>query len=472
VQYAGTYPPFFNPLFHATKTWVVAGTSGAASQYSYVEIMMVLDTSQSMDIGADPSDILTINNNSVCIPAADINDTADIDTYPGPYFPDTATTPTVTNTAQDIAANVNFSNPNSIGNLIKYWNYNTGSCNTTASGYGYTGPYVDGTALAPCALACHTTNVPANGYPGDLYGMARRDGVNLRIDEVFAATENVISTMIATEQAANQYSIGVYQFNDDIAVLAAGTQGNPGNGDVNYEATYNLNTVLQGVRSIDYKVMPTETSFPPIVDAGETVDHTNFPLAMNHFVAGNATVGHPLAAVNVATQGNTPGNPIKDVFIVTDGMEDSSPNVTRSMGEMTSVASETGQTSSAICQKFKNLGYTVYVLYISYYPLPNNFYAQYADGVPATAATGTDYPSFSSAALPQGYAEGGSETNSSLGDASTEIYDGGVPPDEAALEACASAPTDLYVASNSATINSQLSLILKSALSSAIRITQ
>ncbi len=53
VSYTGIYPPFFDSLFGSSGKWYIVGTSGAASQYSYVELLMLLDTSGSMLVSAD-----------------------------------------------------------------------------------------------------------------------------------------------------------------------------------------------------------------------------------------------------------------------------------------------------------------------------------------------------------------------------------------------------------------------------------
>jgi Flp pilus assembly protein TadG len=445
VTYTGYYPPFFDHLFGSTVNWNISGSSGAASQYSYVEILMMLDTSQSMDIADSGTNIQLLEQNTVCIPTAEDSTPADnmSNYYPG--------------------------GPNGI-DLATAANY-------TAS----TGKCAPGTAgpNAPCALACHTSStlVSYGGktLPNDAYGLARRVGVRLRIDDVFSAAENVVSSMIDTEQASNQFAVGIYPFNDDIAgdndaygnKILGIASGDGTNG--NYEATYNLTNALSDLQAIDYNVTPSETSFPPLTDLNQDMDHKNFPQAVSDFIKGDATSNVPLKAVTTATEGLAITNPVKDIFIVTDGMEDTSAKLpsTRAIGEMTSIASETGQTPLAVCQKFKNLNFTVYVLYIPYDPLPNPFYLKTNAGQPLTTATQVDYPSIGAARIIQATAESNSLTDPGLGTTTP-------PPNEAALEACASTTngqSDFYKANDDQDINNELSLMLKSALSGAIRIT-
>jgi Flp pilus assembly protein TadG len=467
VTYTGYYPPFFDHLFNADGTkWNIAGSSGAASQYSYVEIMMMLDTSQAMDIADSASNILTMNDNTVCIPKTEVSTVGDL--MAGTYYP-YGTLGSSTNINMQNVTNYTASSPTD----------QNGKCATTG---GLVTAQGGTTPTAPCALACHTTNtnVTYNGFtaPSDLYGVARRLGVRLRIDDVFSAAENVVSSMIDTEQASDQFAVGIYQFNDDISGdkdELGNTIGQiaPGDGtNGNYEATYNLTTALSNLQAIDYNATPSETAFPPLTNSLQINDHNNFPQAVKDFVKGDATSNVPLKTVTTATEGLTIANPVKDVFIVTDGMEDSSPAVGRTLGEMTSILSETGQTSNAVCQKFKNLGFTVYVLYIPYDNLPNVFYAngplpQYSTSL--DTATLTDYPTIYATQLVQAAATG--QTATTAGGFTTLTTPS---PDQAAMAACASTTngqSDLYVATDDQDINNELSLMLKSALSGAIRIT-
>jgi hypothetical protein len=104
----------------------------------------------------------------------------------------------------------------------------------------------------------------------------------------------------------------------------------------------------------------------------------------------------------------------------------------------------------------------VYVLYIYYYPLPNNFYMtsqtqqtpyftqDYGSGLKPTTAD---------------FAEATSMTNSSA-------QSGGLAPDVAALQACASNPSQFFVANSASDIGTAMNEMLASALSTTIRVTQ
>jgi hypothetical protein len=363
----------------------------------------------------------------------------------------------------------------------------TSSCNNKSYNNGTTTP------LTPCAFACHaTTSTATDGYYQDLYGMARRlnphqtpsasGGVTLRIDAVFAATENIINDMINSEQTAGQFSVGVYQFNDDVSSIVAG-----GGTDAEPEATSNLPTALSTVKSVDWMQTPSETAIPTLAEVGgqESNDFTNFGLAMNHLYSGTLASGTQ-QAIQPAGSGYTATAPQKDLFIVTDGLDDTTPlgnaAVNRLMGEMTSVTDEnntgyagSNTVSTPLCRKFKNLGFTVYVLYINYNPIPSMtyYYTYYANA--STPFVATDYP-----LLAHAYASytGGNIQNWVEGDNTNNTLQTVDPepttpaPDIAALTACASTPQDFYTATNTASINTAMAAILKSALTSTTRLTQ
>jgi Flp pilus assembly protein TadG len=437
VAYTGTYPPFFDPLFSSTANWKITGTAGALSTYSYVEILMLLDNSGSMDIGATPADILNLEQHSVCLPS------------------------NWTNTGANGMRAYDTSNPTLNINMNTVADYNSSGSATNTSGKCASGYQAPNSPFSPCGFACHTET---SGQ--DLYGVARSNGVRLRLDVVISAAENVISSMEANEQAPDQFSVGVYQFNSDISPLFP-TNLNQESG-TSTEASANLSAALSAVQAIDY--YKNSSYVPPVLpNVLSSCCETNLPTSVSDLVAGayaNGTkFGLPLAP---AGSGNTPATPQKDIFIVTDGMEDGPAPGTRANGEMTSVAAEAGQYSPTgpVCQKFKSLGFTVYVLYIDYNSLPNQYYM--TRNVTPTPYFYEDYPSLNGQSLTtQDYAEPSAATNNGHAPGPNAIS-----PDEAALQACASSPSDFFVANNAADISTAMNAMLKSALSTTIRITQ
>lgn len=434
VTYRGSYPPFFGPLFHSKSDWAITGTTGATSTYSYVEILMLLDNSSSMLIGATPADIDELELNTVCIP----------NSWSG--------------TAANGMSAYDQSNQALDVDMRKVAYYNSGDSSTNIKGKcasGYQGPY------SPCGFACHTNN---SGR--DYYGIARSLGVTLRLDVVLSAAEHVISSMVANEQAPDQFSVGIYQFNSDIAPLFPNAPSQPGN--VDEEASPDLSAALAAVDAIDFTKNPQETSEPPVTNYTNPCCQTNFPGAVKGLIAGTYADGQRFGpSLSPAGSGGTMATPQKNIFIVTDGMEDAQVGGNRENGQMTGVAAETDTYSPnpAVCQAFKKLGFTVYVLYVQYNSLPNTYYMTQA--VEPTPYFDEDFPELGGKWFAtQAYAEATSATQQSGSGGSA------VSPDVAAMRACASAPADFFEADNAADIGNAMNAMLKSALSSAIRVTQ
>lgn len=434
VTYNGSYPPFFRALFTKNQNakWTITGTAGALSTYSYVEILMMLDNSGSMDIGATPADITKMEDNSVCLPSnlnmSNINGMGAYDQ---------------SNPALDINMN-NVAHYNSGGNK----NNISGTCDS-----GYTGPE------SPCGFACHTDD-----HNNDLYGIARNNGVELRSDVVTAAAENVISSMEANEQAPGQFSVGVYQFNSDISPLFP-AQPDQGSGS-NTEASTNLAAALSAVDAIDYYKNPT-ASVPVLPNVTFACCETDFPTSVADLLSGHYANGVQFGQpIQPAGPGTSQSAPQKDIFIVTDGMEDADPGGNRQNGEMTSAQAEadTYSPNPAVCRTLKKKYFTVYVLYISYNSLPNLYYM--TQNVQQTPYFAEDFPSISQN---QVTTQDDAEPSSAV--AGDPVPSPTVSPDEAALQACASSPADFFEATSAADISTAMNAMLKSALSTTIRIT-
>jgi Flp pilus assembly protein TadG len=565
VTYNGVYPPFFDYLFGSRKNWYVSGTSVACTSYSYDEVLLLLDTSGSMLIGANQSDIDALNKNDVCIPNAEIASdlvggypfgegppgysvsSSDVYTTNPAYYPYDSRD----NVDWNLVTNYTISPLQYIGGnkFVQDGgkNYNPkGSCASTAYNSG-------GPIFSPCAFACHSNPITANAssyflvngnkVPADLYGVARslnpnqttsaNGGVTLRIDAVFNATENVIEDMQDSEQVYGQYTVGVYQFNDSTSPIVYGN----GAGDPTQEATENLATALSTVQGDDWMKTPSETAVPIVassVTGVENADFTDFASAMTELRTGKLTTGAPgsspvntnttsipygnqailglannqktLTALAAAGNGTSVTSPLKVLIIVTDGLNDSNPGYTTALtsvdrltGPMTSVLDELRAGSGAQCQLYKNLGFTIYVLYVTYYPIPSpTYYSDYQTAA-STPYVATDYTP--AAALTHAYASysGGNTQEYVEGPttvaATTNAYNYYIQtyptvnnpnsnfsaaPDQAALQACAGSSTSLpanyakyfYPATNAADISTAMNSILSSAINGAIRISQ
>lgn len=520
VTYALNYPPIFNALFGASSsnTWSATASSTAQTSYQYVEVLLMIDTSNSMLIGADQSDIDTLAENSVCPQTGTTTSTQWLTSAEGinptyysgiGYIYDSNP---LDNDSVDFTKVAFYNNPTGVSTD------DTGSCQTkTQSSNGINhqptnitvgGSTSSGAPLDACALACHTvTTTASDGYFQDLYGMARRNKVNLRLDVVLTATENVIQDLYNAEQSANQFTVGIYQFNGDVSPMVNGnTSGTPPGGsveataDLEGDSTSALSTIEQKydyntsttpnsvllpllIEPSNFTINSTGSNSPGVPYALDDGD-TNFTKSAVDLLAGNATGGTAIQGVpSGTTVGATSSYPERNLFIITDGFEDEGPsngsgNGTRYMGEMTSYKNEEAGLSTATCQQFKAKGFNVYVLYVVYDPIPHLTY--YDPGI-SSYYSQTDATDFSQLAFNAHSAENvlsgapsglsTAEVAGSNPDTATNVGSGEVGPDVEALEACAT-KGDFYEASSSSDIQTAMTAMLQSAISSAITVTK
>lgn len=499
VNYSFSYPPFFNTLFFRSSNWVYNNSSTAQAVNQYVEVVLVLDTSNSMLIGASQSDINAMAGNSVCFPAiAGFNATGlenlvyqGTNFYPYPAYSaqltadgDTVDFSKLTGsyTSGGTTATVpSYIDPSGGPNDL------SGACNT-AKGFGVS--IAGAPASQPgdaCALACHTSSTVVNGNYADPYGQARALGVTLRQDVVLTASEQVAKDLYSAEQSASQFTLGVYQFNNDVSTMVDG-----GTSDALPEATANLTSALTAIETYDYAYHGNSALLPP-VSTSES-HNTNFPRAITHLVSGTASVPQLTPVINTQADpaGSVAANPVKNIFIVTDGFEDSSSSapgggngLTTDFGEMTSATVENDYTSgtayggsaTGYCSKLKALGFKVYVLYVTYYPVPilPYYVSNYINGQ-ANYADNADFPtvfSYGGSVVPRAMAVATStaETVGTNPDTNVPATEGEVSPNEEALQACAS-NGDFYIASSAADITTAMSAMLKSAINSSIILTK
>jgi Flp pilus assembly protein TadG len=211
--------------------------------------------------------------------------------------------------------------------------------------------------LAPCAFACHNDKTGSNN---DFYGLARQNNIQLRFDVVQAAAAKVIDTM-STSPSKSVLSVGVYQFNAP--------------GVVNPESGQSAG-IQQVYPDPGSNTFGTPEAGNDWATASSATGHVTPPITQNnpdtYFENAMQLLGNDLKP---AGTGTLPTEPRKNLFIVTDGMDDYNGANGRTQGAIDPTS----------CDKFKNdvsaggLGFTVYVLYIQYYPLPNPYYLDWSD---------------------------------------------------------------------------------------------
>jgi Flp pilus assembly protein TadG len=404
VQYTGTVPSVLGGLLFRQPSYQVIGQSSAVATLApYLNIDILLDNSSSMDIGATPTDIFIMQEITPCAPSGAYAGPDSSGNYTTPLShqvylgyqcsmggqtydgglpcPITPPIPPATFPTYVPGTNINVPGPSCQGWLPQQAN----------GTYPRAGP--------PCAFACHFDTSKPAGTGNDFFGMARSTlgtgyPVTLRIDTLKTATNQVISAMQASNLAINNLNVGIFAFNTTL------TQVYPNIG----EAGNNWAAAIAAVGTPPTAGNLVEQGIQPDTNGGTDTD---FPDAMT----GLAT-----KYLTPAGDGTTASTPRKALFLITDGFQD----YVTAGGGTSQQAFDPGY-----CAIFKNMGYTVYVVYTPYYPLMNyNYLLQYTSIVEGTGPGSLSYN----------------------------------------LRACASSPNDYIQASDAASLNAALQGFLKLAL--------
>jgi Flp pilus assembly protein TadG len=178
-----------------------------------------------------------------------------------------------------------------------------------------------------CAFACHESDTSPNDY----YGLARKLGVTLRIDNLATATQNLVTTAQTTENSINAtYRMAIYTFNYGFNTVVS--------------LTSNLTTVKTKAAGISIYEVPAQN--------WNDDEITNYDNAMSSI---NSLLPNP-------GSGTGTDKPQEGLFFVTDGVEDENVNGKRQQSLM----------DPSWCTIIKNRGIRIAVLYTTYLPLPTN----------------------------------------------------------------------------------------------------
>ena len=186
-----------------------------------------------------------------------------------------------------------------------------------------------------CAFGCHF-----DSQNNDFYGLAKSNGVPLRIDVLNQAVTSVLNT-VSTAPTAAQFEVGLYSFN--AAFNTVYPSGDPAGAAA----------ALQNMQV-------------PVTTLGNDAD-TNIPLALQSITALTPAAG----------DGSSQGAPRRFLFIITDGVADyNDPRNGRVIAPL----------DPAQCSALKAKGVQILTLYTDYVPLvppnvqtPNSFYQTYVD---------------------------------------------------------------------------------------------
>jgi Flp pilus assembly protein TadG len=201
-----------------------------------------------------------------------------------------------------------------------------------------------------CAFACHDLSASPNDY----YGLAKRLGVEMRIDVVRKATQQLMITATETRTETDQFRMAIYTFGS-----AASSRGLT----TIQSLTPDLETARTSASAIDLMTVPYQNY------ASDTL--TDF---------GNVLTGVN-SAISAPGTGRNSSSPQKYLFFVSDGVADralGSPACSRPTNNGTDP--RTRQTyrrcqeplDTSFCTTMKNRGIKIAVLYTTYLPLPTN----------------------------------------------------------------------------------------------------
>jgi hypothetical protein len=225
----------------------------------------------------------------------------------------------------------------------------------------------------PCAFACHSDGSKAAGLGTDLWAMARKNGVTLRLDTLKLATNHVLTAMKNNNNAAlNNLSVGIYTFNTTLNPIYPGSGCTPQ--AFGCEAGSNWTTAINAVGLPPQTAgVYTDTGIqPPVAATTGDNDNTEVEEAMNNLATNYVTA---------AGDGSAATKPRKVLMLITDGFEDD-PTGTGYNGLRQAMP-------SSACTPFKTMGYTVYVIYTPYYPLMHTWYLQNGISVVEGSGPGT-----------------------------------------------------------------------------------
>jgi hypothetical protein len=409
VSYTGTVATHLGSFI--TKSWNISNSINAQANNSYIEILMLLDNSSSMQIGATAADqqrMMTLT------PCSSLNAT---------YSGQTAAYNSIAYYVGYQCSGGGGSYTGSITCPFPVSSPYTYSTLTPSTGSQFTaggGPSCKGwlpkqsngqypQAGPPCAFACHSDGSKPAGEGNDFYALARStigtaSPITLRFDVLKSATNSLLDTMSTANSISGNLSVGIYTFNTGL------TQVYPSSG--NGEAGTNFSAAQTAVGAPPTTANGPDTGIQPdaFVTSGSHSD-TDFPDSMT-------TLANTVSA---SGSGNTASAPRKVLFIVTDGYQDYNSGT------------ETGGFSVSSCTTFKNMGYTIYVVYTPYQPLM--WYWYYVNQQSVVEGTGSGSLSYN-------------------------------------LQQCASSSSDYIQANNSADVTSALQTFLLAAINASARVAK
>lgn len=201
----------------------------------------------------------------------------------------------------------------------------------------------------PSNITCVGDSVPNQSFPNggeDNYALARCLGVPLRIDNVNAATTQLMNTApITAAENFTTYRAAIYTMDYSTNLLqGAGLTSN-------FSA---LSTAAANISALE--VYDNGCLYYPNNCNNDEDSYLDQGLSYLNSVMPNPGMG-----------GSSPDTPEEVLFIVTDGVNDELFNGNRTMGPVNTLL-----INPDLCTTIKGRGIRIAFLYLTYYPLPTN----------------------------------------------------------------------------------------------------
>lgn len=234
--------------------------------------------------------------------------------------------------------------------------YNTGSFldfymlldNTPSMGVGATADDIaklERYTPDSCAFACHDLS-----NPNDYYNIAKNNGVQMRIDVVRQATQELTQKAKSDARYPNQYQMGVYTFGDSAT--------NPGLKEISGLSS-NMDQVSKDANGIDLMTIPWQ---------GYNDDQvTDFNSVLKDLNAKISKVGAGTSAVD--------RQPI--IYFVSDGVTDAALGNSCTKKTTNGTRCQQPIDYTKMCSTLKKRGVKIAVLYTTYLPIPKNSWYNY-----------------------------------------------------------------------------------------------
>jgi Flp pilus assembly protein TadG len=376
VAFAGYVPSVFGAIFGIGNYQIDGSATASVGFAPFLNVDILLDNSGSMEIGALDSDIQHLQAITPCYPALAVNQ------YPNAMPPDTYQAPGAfyngNNAAGQSYAEYNYDGFDSDGVLTApattiqppqlyatFIENQQPACKNVLRAIPNSSPASYPPAGPPCAFACHFDTSKPAGTGNDFYALARSTigsakPITLRFDLVKAATSQVVNAMQTDNiPGIDNLRVGIFTFADVLArVYPDATCGS----GIACEASNNWTSAVSDIGSPPTFANGPDTGIQPY--SGGNEGNSDFHDTMTQLST---------AYLSKSGDGTSATTPRKVLFLITDGLVDYSPGGNRTYGGV----------NSADCTLFKNLGYTVYVVFTPYYPVMNGFYIgnikQYAE---------------------------------------------------------------------------------------------